>query len=106
MHKVNLGAMPTAEDVRRIVEAFGLPWSEKHDTIQVAPGISDTPFEALRQLSSEQGLKAIIERIRLANDLAADDERDAITWTDFLTAHYAVERNAQAPVSGWGKEAA
>ena len=106
VHKVNLGAMPTVEDVRRIVEAFGLTWSERHETVQVAPGVSDTPFEALKQLAAEQGLKAIIERIRLANDLAADDERDAITWTDFLTAHYAVERNAQAPAAGWGKEAA
>jgi len=47
----------------------------------------------------------IIERIRLGNELAADDNREQVSWQDFLRAHYAVEKNAQMPDSGWEKKA-
>jgi DNA transposition AAA+ family ATPase len=101
IHRVNLGSMPTIDDVHCIVEAFGLPWGERREEIIIAKGVVDTPHDVLRQLASDEGLKAITERIRLAKDLAADDEREEITWKDFLTAHYLIARNAQTPATGW-----
>ena len=103
VHRVQLGNMPTAEDVRRIVEAFGLAWADRADEIEISRGLIDTPIAVLKQLAAEEGLKAIIERIRLANDLAADDQRDEVSWKDFLTVHYMILKNAQQPVTGWEK---
>lgn len=104
VHRVNLGDRPSVEDVRLICEAHGLPWSGRNDQIHVTAGLVDTPYAALQQLAGEQGLKAIIERIRLGNDLAADESREQATWADFLRAHYAVEKNARTPDSGWEKK--
>lgn len=101
VHRVNLGDCPSQADVRAICEAHGLPWAGRNDEITVAKGLIDKPLPVLRQLAREQGLKAIIERIRLGNDIAADADRDQVTWEDFLRAHYAVEKNAQMPESGW-----
>lgn len=103
VHRVNLGTAPTVEDVRAIVGEFGLEWSERHEKIEITKDIVETPWAALKQLANEHGLKAIIERIRLANDLCADDKRDTVTWEDFLRAHFAIERNAQEPATGWDK---
>jgi DNA transposition AAA+ family ATPase len=100
-HKVHLGSAPSKEDVKRIVEAFGLPWSDRADEIEVSKGLVDSPEAVLKQLAAQEGLKAIVERIRLANDLAADEQRDEITWKDFLTVHFVITRNAMAPATGW-----
>lgn len=104
--RVNLGNEPTVGDVRAIMESYGLDWGARHETIDIAKGVSDTPFAALRQLAAEDGLTVIIERVRLAHELAADADRQEITWHDFLTAHFAVAKQNVAPDSGWGKESA
>jgi len=105
VHKKNLGDRPSNADIRAICEAHGLPWDERNEQIIVAKDLVDTPYAVLQQLATEQGLKAIIERIRLGNDLAADDNREQVSWQDFLRAHYAVEKNAQMPDSGWERKA-
>ena len=98
---VNLGPAPTIADVRAVTNSFGLDWTESHEQIELAKGVADIPFAALRQLAQENGLTAILERIRLAHELAADDKREQITWRDFLTAHFAIKGQAQAPKTGW-----
>lgn len=104
--KVNLGSMPSVEDVQIVTEGLGLAWDERHERFEVAPNVSDTPWEALKQLAREEGLTSIIERGRMAHELAADDGRDAITWHDYLRAHFAIQKLPQAPATGWEKEAA
>jgi len=99
-HRVNLGASPSAADMRAICEAHGLPWDERNEQVTVAKDLVDTPCAVLQQLAG-QGLKMIIERIRLGNELAADDNREQVSWQDFLRSHYAIEKNAQMPDSGW-----
>ena len=106
VHKVNLGSAPTTEDVHVITEGYGLPWSERHEEIAVTSELTDTPMAVLRLLATEEGLKAITERIRIANDLAADANRDEVTWEDFLRAHYTIVKNAETPVTGWEKKEA
>lgn len=106
VHKVNLGALPTVPDVRAIVDGFGLTWSDRHDEVRIKGGITDTPWAVLKQIAADEGLTAIIERIRLATNRAADHERDIPSWEDFVTAHYAILRNAQVPKNGWEERAA
>ncbi len=106
VHVVNLGDRPLVEDIRMFAEDAGLNWSERHEEITVAKGLTDTPWLVLKQLAEKVGLTGIVERFRLANDLASDDSRTEIEWADFLKAHFAIERNKQQPAHGWDKEAA
>lgn len=103
--KVNLGPTPTAADVQAMVESYGLPWADAREFITLAKNIGDSPWEALRQLAAEEGFTAIIERIRMAHELAADQDREEITWQDFLTAHFAIKGQAIKPTTGWDKAA-
>jgi DNA transposition AAA+ family ATPase len=104
--KVNLGATPKAADVRCFIEAAGLAWDERHEEIAVAKGVSDTPFAAIKQLAHEHGVTAILERMRMAHELAADDDRTEITWRDFMVAHFAIAQQAETPASDWDRAAA
>jgi DNA transposition AAA+ family ATPase len=101
--KVNLGTAPTVADVRAIVESHGLPWADRNEVIQVDRNVADSPIAALKQLANEHGITAIIERIRMAYDRAADTQRTEPSWHDFLVAHFAILGQAEIPESGWGK---
>jgi len=103
--RVNLGDAPKAADVKCFVEAAGLDWDERHTAITVAKGVSDTPFAALQLLAHEAGITAILERMRMAHELAADDDRTVITWEDFLRAHFAIAQCAEMPASDWDRAA-
>lgn len=104
--KVNLGSAPTVPDIQAITDSYDLAWDDRREAIQVAKDITDTPIKALKQLAEEEGLTAIVERIRLAHELAADDGRTSITWRDFMRAHFSVVQQAAKPATGWDKEAA
>lgn len=103
--RVNLGPMPTTEDVKAMVESYGLPWAEVHEEQRITARIVDTPFDALRQLAETEGFTAIIERIRMAHEVAANDSRESITWHDWLKAHFSILQQAKAPRTGWEKAA-
>ena len=62
--------------------------------------IVEEPYKILSQLAVEQGLKAIIERLRYAMKLGADTESE-LTWDHFVRAHLMIARSAQAPKHGW-----
>ena len=102
--KVNLGSAPSVADIKAFAESYDLPWDDRNVAIPVTKHISDTPIKALKLLANEEGLTAIIERARLAHELAADDGRTAITWRDFMVAHYSVLQQAEKPSTGWDKE--
>lgn len=106
VHVVNLGDRPLVEDIKMFAEDAGLSWADRHEEITVAKGLTDSPWGVLKQLAATSGLTAIVERFRLANDLASDQNRTEIEWSDFLKAHFAIERNKQQPAHGWDKEAA
>ncbi|QYM80259.1 ATP-binding protein [Horticoccus luteus] len=101
--RVNLGSKPLVEDVRVIVEGYGFEWAERHDQIVLGSGLADTPWAALKQLCEEEGLTAIMERIRMAHELAADEQRDQPAWRDFIVAHFAIAQQALPPKTGWDK---
>jgi DNA transposition AAA+ family ATPase len=109
VHRLNLGDRPHKKDIAAILAAWGLEMPALADTEEIAVGrgkvIVEEPFKLLEQLAGEQGLKAIIERLRYAAKFAADDEAD-LAWQHVCKAHLVIQKNAQSPDTGWGKEAA
>ncbi|HSI08808.1 MAG TPA: ATP-binding protein [Rariglobus sp.] len=104
--QVNLGPAPTVEDVKALCTGYGFDWDLRREYIEVDKGVGDKPIAALRQLANENGITAIIERIRIANEIAADAGRLDVGWDDFLTAHFSVKKQSTVPATGWEKEAA
>lgn len=103
VHRMNLGDMPTTADVKMVLESWALEMPARHDEYTISLGREDfteKPYEMLKQLAKEQGLKAITERLRYAAKLAADHEAD-LTWEHVLTAHVSIVRNGVAPKDGW-----
>lgn len=98
VHRVQLGNMPQRQDLRLILAMHGLEFPEKTDRVIVS-GIADQPYEILRQLAKEDGLKSITERIRYAHKFAKHANRE-LTWEDFVRAHLTIQKNA-TPDNDW-----
>lgn len=101
VHRINLGDRPTTADLREIFASVGLEMPARADTVTVRTGhtpITESPYEMLRQLAAEQGLKAIVERLRYGTKLA--DGQD-LAWEHVVKAHLLIQKNATAPAHGW-----
>ncbi len=102
VHKIYLPTMPTKDDLALILEHNGLHFPEKSLTATVRmkdkrgrlTPIQDNPYNVLRQLSREEGLKAITERIRYANKLARR-AGEHVSWDHFLEAHLRITDNSR-----------
>ena len=102
VHKVVLADQPTKGDVAAILGALGLELPEKNFTVSAREGgvtVSDRPYELLRQLGREEGLKSICERLRYGQKLAAK-AGDKLGWEHFLRAHVKIRKNAM-PDNDW-----
>lgn len=99
VHRVALGTVsgqPLKDDLNLILGYHGLPFPSRKDTV-IVEGVQESPYEVLRQLSKEDGLKSITERIRYAAKIAGksgSDEEASITWADFTRAHLIIKSNA------------
>jgi DNA transposition AAA+ family ATPase len=103
VHRYNLGDRPTVKDVTAVLESWDLDFPKRNEEVEVAIGSShftDTPHKILEQLSGEQGLKAIVERLRYAAKFAADTEAK-LEWEHFVRAHLIIAKNAATPEHGW-----
>lgn len=104
VHRVQLGDVVLAKDARMILDHHGLDWPEKLLKFEFDLGggqkIIEKPWEILRQLSKEEGLKAITERIRYARKFATK-ERRKLDWKHFTQAHLTIASNATAPADDW-----
>lgn len=98
VHKVPLPLMPTKGDLAAILKHSGLDFPEK-DLEATAGGVTEMPYEILRQLAKAQGLKAITERLRYAQKLAAKKD-GKIAWANFVDAHLRIEKQA-VPEPEW-----
>lgn len=100
VHRYALGTVkgqPLKGDIKALIEAQGLTYPNRKDIIEVM-GIKDSPYEILRQLATDDGLKSIAERLRYASKFAAKDGRTTPTWTDFVTAHLTIKQSGlEAP---------
>lgn len=100
VHRFALGTtkgQPLKGDIKALVEAKGLTFPERKDQVTVL-GISESPYEILRQLAGESGLKSIAERLRYGEKIAAKDGRATQTWADFVIAHLTIKQSSmEAP---------
>lgn len=91
--RVALPSMPTKGDLTAVLEHHGLEFPDRKLDITVG-GITDQPYEILRQQSKLYGLKAITERIRYAEKLAAK-KNGKLSWHHFVDAHLRIAKLAQ-----------
>lgn len=97
VHKVPLPVMPTRGDIDAILKHHGLAFPEKIMEVTVGDGkhtVIEQPYEILRQLAKDNGLKAITERLRYAHKLAGKAGSKKITWENFVDAHLRIEKQA------------
>lgn len=104
VHRVQLGDVVLAKDARMILDHHGLDWPDKNLSFEfsISEGVRivEKPWEILRQLGKEEGLKAITERIRYARKFASK-ERSKLNWKHFTQAHLTIASNATAPADDW-----
>lgn len=98
VHKVPLPLMPTKEDLSAILKHSGLEFPKKELEV-VVRGVTEQPYEVLRQLAKAEGLKCITERIRYAHKLAGKDAK-GISWHHFVDAHLRIAKQA-TPEGEW-----
>lgn len=97
VHKIPLPMQPTIGDVTAILKHHGLSFPDKKFEVSVrgksGPVIVETPYDVLRQLGKEQGLKSITERIRYAKKLA-HKENARVGWEHFVKAHCIIQKQS------------
>lgn len=86
VHKIKLSPQPTRGDVAAVLKANGLEFPERDMSVQVKR-VSEQPYEILRILAREDGLKSITERIRYARKLG----RGVVSWESFVAAHLYIQ---------------
>lgn len=94
VHKVPLPMMPTKGDLAAILKHSGLDFPERNQSVTVR-GVVEQPYDILRQLAKQEGLKCITERLRYARKLAAKDSARGISWNHFVDAHLRIQKQAQ-----------
>lgn len=92
VHKVPLPLMPTRADLAAILKHNGLEFPDRAEVVTVR-GVTETPYDILRQLAKHEGLKCITERLRYARKLAGKETK-GIAWTHFVDAHLRIEKQA------------
>jgi DNA transposition AAA+ family ATPase len=102
VHKVVLPDQPLKADVEAIAKSVGLELPARAFTVNVTVGgrqMSDQPYEMVRQVGKSEGLKAITERIRYGQKLAAKADAE-FAWEHVIKAHFIINQ-ANTPVSDW-----
>lgn len=107
VHRITLPSMPTKEDLTLIFTHHGLEFPAKelevtvyaHDGRGKKIGISDHPYEVVRQLARQSGLKSITERLRYGQKLA-NKAQTKLAWDHFIDAHVRIAKQAQ-PTPEW-----
>lgn len=89
-HKVALPVMPTKGDLAAVLGHHGLRFPERGQTVRVGR-VVESPYEVLRQLAKQQGLKAVTERLRYAEKLAGKNKAK-VRMEDFIDAHLRIEK--------------
>lgn len=101
VHKVMLPAMPTKGDLAAILQHNGLDFPDRDFKLSITfrdgskrATIEECPYEILRQVSKNEALLAITERLRYARKLAnkADEKLD---WKHFVTAHLLIAKQSE-----------
>jgi len=101
VHRVQLGDVVLVRDLKPILEHHGLQWPDKKLAFEFdglpAP---ERPWDILRLLARDEGLKALTERIRYARKFASKS-RQPLNWKHFVQAHLTIAANAVDPADDW-----
>lgn len=98
VHKRILPDQPLRADIACIARAAGLEMPEKGDTVTVEVGgrlLRERPYEMLRQVGREEGLKAITERLRYGQKLA-NKAKAPLAWEHVVKGHFIILQAAVA----------
>ena len=102
VHKVILADQPTKGDVAAILTAIGLELPDKALVVTARVGgqvVAERPYELLKQIGREEGLKSICERLRYGQKFATK-AGEKITWEHVVRAHLTIKKNAM-PDNDW-----
>lgn len=88
VHRFALPDMPTKKDLAAIFEHHGLEFPAR-DLVLSVQGIKVKPYDVIRYLAKDHGLKAITERIRYGKKLAGRAGED-FTWNHVVRAHLTI----------------
>jgi DNA transposition AAA+ family ATPase len=102
VHKVVLADQPTKGDVTAILGVVGLELPEKAAVVSARVGgqtVAERPYEMLRQIGKEEGLKSICERLRYGQKFAAK-AGEKLAWEHVVRAHLTIKKNAM-PDNDW-----
>lgn len=94
VHRFALPEMPTKQDLGAIFEHHGLDFPERGFTVTVQ-SVKDKPYDVIRYLAKEHGLKAITERIRYGKKIARRAGED-FAWEHFIRAHITISTESPA----------
>lgn len=95
VHRLELGVMPGRDDLTEILAGWGIALPAPATCVEAA-GVRDRPHALVRQLAREDGLTAIMERLRYARKLAALAQ-EPLGWEHFIEAHYMILAKATPP---------
>ena len=82
----------TRHDVAAICKSYGLDMPRKADEV-VVQGIVEKPYAMLEQLSKDNGLLAVTERLRYAAKIASR-KTEPVTWHHVVAAHLTIQDEA------------
>jgi DNA transposition AAA+ family ATPase len=102
VHKVVLADQPTKGDISAILAVVGLELPEKGYVVTVRHGgqtVPERPYELLKQLGHEEGLKSICERLRYGQKFATK-AGEKLAWEYVVRAHLTIKKNA-LPDNDW-----
>jgi hypothetical protein len=85
--------MPTKGDLAAILKHHGLEFPAARLEVTVG-GITERPYEILRQQARDNGLKVITERLRYAHKLADRSNAKTMTWDHFVEAHLLISKQS------------
>ncbi len=103
VHRCVLADAPTKGDVTAILAEAGLELPDKKVTVSVVVGgvtFNESPYEMIRQIGRDDGLKAITERLRYGQKIMNKAKAKALAWDHVVRAHFIIRQNAVA-VNDW-----
>jgi DNA transposition AAA+ family ATPase len=102
VHKTILPEQPTKADLTAILKAYDLPFPARELRLNVrvdSQTIMEQPYEILRQVGKEEGLKAIVERLRYGSK-RAKKQHQTLTWDHVCWAHLKIKAQ-EVPGDDW-----
>ena len=97
IHRFNLGDQPTRADLKKLAQNWGMEYPKRSDEAECRiDGSIHRPFEIIKNLTRDYGLKSFTERLRYARTLSRQKE-ETTSWNHFLEAHFMIQDNAIAP---------